>query len=152
MCCLDCPTKAQVVALKFFQQDACEDDHWRSRGTVERVSETQDAYTCAAAVAMLVICTGGSSIQWPSDAGQAFVTDEHPLQRRASFVKDRVHTPRLHRSTLQHRKTIPLHQYRIRRTTTSQRQAQLSMVLQHPPRPSQLVHRISTATTSTLFT
>ena len=74
MCCLDCSTKAQVVALKFFQQDACEDDHCRSRGTVERVSETQDAYTCAAAVAMLVICTGDSSIQWPSDAGQAFVS------------------------------------------------------------------------------
>ena len=74
MCCLDCSTKAQVLALKFFQQDACEDDHWRSRGTVERVSETQDAYTCAAAVAMLVICTGDSSIQWPSDAGQAFVS------------------------------------------------------------------------------
>ena len=74
MCCLDCSTKAQVLPLKFFQQDACEDDHWRSRGTVERVSETQDAYTCAAAVAMLVICTGDSSIQWPSDAGQAFVS------------------------------------------------------------------------------
>ena len=74
MCCLDCSTRAQVVALKFFQQDACEDDHWRSRGTVERVSETQDAYTCAAAVAMLVICTGDSSIQWPSDTGQAFVS------------------------------------------------------------------------------
>ena len=74
MCCLDCSTRAQVVALKLFQQDACEDDHCRSRGTVGRVSETQDAYTCAAAVAMLVICTGDSSIQWPSDAGQAFVT------------------------------------------------------------------------------
>ena len=32
---------AGVVALKFFQQNACEDDDWRSRGTVERVSETQ---------------------------------------------------------------------------------------------------------------
>ena len=36
---------AGVVALKFFQQNACEDDDWRSRGTVERVSETQDADT-----------------------------------------------------------------------------------------------------------
>ena len=60
--------------IETFQQDACEDDHWRSRGTVERVSETQDAYTCAAAVAMLVSCTGDSSTQWPSDGGQAFVS------------------------------------------------------------------------------
>ena len=45
MCCLDCSTSAQVVALKFFQQNACQDDDWRSRGTVERVSETQDADT-----------------------------------------------------------------------------------------------------------
>ena len=77
---LDCLTMAQVVALKLFQQDACEDDHCRSRGTVERVSETQDAYTCAAAVAMLVFCTGDSSIQWPSDAGQT-------LASRPSFLR-----------------------------------------------------------------
>ena len=75
------------------------------------------------------------------------------LHRRASFLKDHVKTPRLHRSTLQHRKTIPLHQYRIRRTTISQRLARLSVVLQqHPPRPSQLVHRNGTATTSTWLT
>ena len=33
------------------------------------------AYNCAAAVAMLVICTGDSSIQWPSDAGHRLPDD-----------------------------------------------------------------------------
>ena len=36
-------TNNQVVALKFFQPNACEDDDWRSHGTVEQVSETQGA-------------------------------------------------------------------------------------------------------------